>query len=215
MSRFFFSILCLMFFPKFIQASDGDWMNHCFQAAQYERKGEFSKTVEEYTKAMEILGSNRIANYLSLYIERGLAYTCKGYLEPKNYEKAIEDFNFVINHPQANQENIISALWNRAQVYLLSGKLDHFVKDIKNLEKIDPTIISYEESDEYVIFKMGNRLCRDKQVETSLIRTLMRRDAIHSEADIVFTSSGLGMIKKSKSLEFSKNAFFQEDNWVK
>ncbi len=193
-----------------IQATgENTWISNCFQAAQYEKNGDFKKAIEEYTKAIESLGPDRISNYLNLYIERGLVYIYEGYREPKNYEKAIQDFSFVINHAQASKENHISALAERAQAYLLAGKRNHFVKDIQDLEGMDPNIMSYEENENYVIFKMGNRLRSNKTVEKSLIQMLIGRHSIHSEDDVILTSSGIGMIKKFKSPEAPKGPFFE------
>jgi tetratricopeptide (TPR) repeat protein len=206
--------LCLLLyftsFVNFIQAAEENvWISNCFQAAQYEKNGNFKKAAEEYTKAIESMRPDRISNYLNLYIERGLIYTCEGYLVPENYEKAIQDFSFVINYPQVSKENHVSALAERAQAYLLSGKRDLFIKDIQDLEELDPNIISYEENENYVIFKMGNRVRSNTKVEKSLIRMLIGRHSIHSEEDVILTSSGIGMIKKSKSSEAPKGPFFE------
>jgi tetratricopeptide (TPR) repeat protein len=209
-NRFLFICLSFALFTNFIQAAEENaWISNCFQAAQYKNHGDFKKAAEEYTKAIESLGPDRISNYLNLYIERGLVYTFKGYLEPKNYEKAIQDFTFVINHPQVSKENYVSALAERAQAYLLSEKRDNFVKDIQNLEEMDPNIISYEENENYVIFKMGNRLRLNKKIEKALIQTLIGRHSISSEEDIILTTSGIGFIKKSHSPQAPKDPFFE------
>lgn len=196
-------------FTNFIQASEENaWISNCFHAAQHEKQGNLKKAAEEYTKAIESLRSNQISKYLNLYIERGLVYTYEGYLEPKNYEKTIQDFNFVINYPQINKENLTSALAGRAQAYLLSGKQNYFVKDIQDLEGLDPNVISYEENENYVIFKVGNRLRLSEELKKSWVQTLISRHSINSEEDIILTSSGIGVIKKSKSAQTSKSLFF-------
>lgn len=207
MNRFPFLILCSILLANFIQASeDAAWMSNCFQAAKYQKEGAYKKAIEEYTKAIESLGSNRISDYLNLYIERGLIYTCEGYSQAINFEKAIQDFNFVINHPRASKENRISALEGRAQVYLMLGKHDLFVKDVNDIDEMDPTIIGGEENENYVIFKVSNRL---PKIEKSYIQALIGQHAIESEKDIIFTSSGMGMIKKSKSPDAPKTPFFE------
>lgn len=206
----FLSILYFSFFFNFLLAEEKNaWINNCFKAAQYEKDGNYKKAIEEYSNAIEILKPSQISDYLNLYIERGLVYKDAGFLDPKNYEKAIQDFTFVIDHPRASKENRISALAERAQVYLFSGKQEFFVKDTQYLEEIEPNVILYDENEEYVFFKMGNRLRSNKILEKSMIQALIAKHAIDSENDVILTSSGIGIIKKSKSFDPTKRAFFE------
>lgn len=194
---------------SFLQSDE--WTNHWFQAVTYAKANEFAKAIDEYSKAISTLNKNNIRDHLYLYNERGLTYLSNGYFNKADYENALKDFNVVLNSPTATQDEKTNALWGRSRAYLLQGRHKEFCSDIKTLEKIEPTyVIEYEQTDDYLTFKMGNRLRYDKSVEDAFIQMLKIKHFINSDDDVVFTSSGMGIIKKSKSPDAPKNPFAEE-----
>lgn len=187
-------------------AEEEVWMRHWFQGAQSLSDNNPSKAIEEYTKAIENLDIHAPRNYLNLYIARGTAY-----LENSKYEDAIKDFNVVINNRLASIEERSNALEGRAQAFFGAGKLQNFVADTNELEKIDPSYaINYEESKNYVVFKMGNRLRSDPNIKKAFLKSLQSKHAIDSEKDVIFTPTGIGLIRKSQSSDAPKESIFTD-----
>jgi tetratricopeptide (TPR) repeat protein len=191
-------IICMIFLANTTYANqEENWMSHWFQGAQFAKSHDFKKSIEEYTKAIDSLDKNNISNHLYLYNERGNAY-----FNFFDFEHAIQDFDFVFNNQLATQEVKADALWGRSRAYLSLGKPRKFEEDINALEKIEPIYtLSHEEGKEYVVFKLAPRFRMNKDIENSFIKTLLMRHSINSEKDIVFTESGIGILKKSNSCD--------------
>lgn len=71
-------------------------------------------------------------------------------------------------------------------------------------------MINYQEEKDFVIFKLSPRFRYDKNMENSFIKMLQMKNSIDSENDVVFTQTGMGIIRKSKSPNASKNPIFEE-----
>lgn len=209
MKKINITLTLLLLISNIVHADN--YVENWFLATQYSQNREFSKAVEAYTQAINSLNQNQILTHLHLYNERAKAYLYLGFSDKKNYEKALQDYSLVINHLASSQIDKTTALLGRGQIYLLLGRCQDFVNDINTAEKMEPIFTdSYEEKEDYVIFKMSNRLRYDKTLENAFTKMLVVKHAVDSEKDIVFTDSGIGIIKKSKSAEAPKEPIFCE-----
>lgn len=173
------------------------WIGHWLKATQYAKDCEFIKSIDEYTMAIDSLPKQNSSHNLHLYLERGNIF-----FTMQDFERALKDFTFVLQHKEASNDERADALWGHSRVNLAMGNFKNFEIDVKNLEEIEPIfIVNYEECQDYVVFQMAPRFRRDKNMENIFIKTLMTTNSIDSEKDVVFTSSGIGIIKKSKALK--------------
>ena len=102
------------------------------------------------------------------------------------------------------------ALWWRSCAYSRLGQHENCKQDIKELNRVQPIYVaSFVEDEDFVIFKMADRLRNEKNLEGPLCKMLLNKKSIVSENDVIFTSSGMGIIKKSKSAEAPQGPFFQ------
>jgi hypothetical protein len=100
-------------------------------------------------------------------------------------------------------------MWGRSCAYSRLGQHENCKQDINELDRIQPIyVVSYVEDEDFVIFKMADRLRNEKKLEGVFIRMLVNNRSILSENDVIFTSSGMGIIKKSKSPEAPQGPFF-------
>lgn len=126
----------LMIFFVFLTSSviyaeqQDDWTSHWFLGAQFAKEREFRKSIDEYTKAINLLQPSVIPNHLYLYNERGDIY-----FKNQDFQNSIQDFNFVLNTPNIDQEDKANALWGRSRAFLALGGLKDFENDVNNLEK--------------------------------------------------------------------------------
>ena len=86
----------------------------------------------------------------------------------QDFSHAIKDFAFVLNHPQANQAQIIEALWGRSKAYLGSGKVKEFEEDSNRLELLQFLFDPILETKDYIILKVSPSLLQDTKKKRGL-----------------------------------------------
>lgn len=96
----------------------------------YRLKGDFDKSINEYEKAMKLIGDESSANYANLLLVNAHNYVFKKEYENARglYEKAIE------TNPGAPQ-NIFTALWS-SETYIYDKKYDQAIKAIDKVEEL-------------------------------------------------------------------------------
>jgi tetratricopeptide (TPR) repeat protein len=188
-----------------LYASNGNYVEHWLSGVQHAQKHELVKSIDEYSQAINLLNSDKIFENLNLYLERGNVY-----LENLEYDNAIRDFTFVINSQNVSENYKADALIGRSKAYLLRGKLADFENDVSIAGKIEPMFaVSAKDYEDYIVFQMSPRLRRTKSMEKVLIQMLKINNYIDSENDVAFSSSGIAIIKKSKSQNFSSKILFE------
>ncbi len=106
----------------------------------YYKIGEFDKSVEHYTKALDI-----DPKLLETYFNRGLAYTRK-----QQYDLAIKDFNKVIEL----NPNLAEAFYTRGLVYEYKNNYEQAIADYEKALRIDP---NYERAREQLSIAHGKK----------------------------------------------------------
>lgn len=97
------------------------------RASAYQAKGDLSKAILDYSKALEVDASSLVA-----LTARGAAYYAA-----REFEKAITDYDKVINQDKSN----IGALLARAAALRSQGKNDKSLSDLTQAAKIEKKII--------------------------------------------------------------------------
>lgn len=93
---------------------------HYLKANQALIESNFAVAIDEFSKAIE-----EFPDSLYLISQRGIAYE-----KDRQFTKAVEDLDFVINHPNVKTWELISALFSRKKIYSLE-------KDFVNCEIIN------------------------------------------------------------------------------
>ena len=192
---FLFLSICLMTNCFLIahDQSDNSWLEDWISAIELSKDNNtHSKAIEKYTLAIKAVNPNQVVVLLDLMNERGSIY-----LKMLEFKKAVEDFTFVINHPQANLEQKIEALSKRSHAYLVEGKIKEFYENRDQLEQLQPFETLIEDNKDYAIFKHAARMQNAKNQELFVIMKLELKE-IDSEKDVIFTPSGLTIVKKRK-----------------
>ncbi|UCB48645.1 MAG: tetratricopeptide repeat protein [Deltaproteobacteria bacterium] len=99
---------------------------HLFKGAVYHNRGQLSKAIAEYNKAIEIN-----PEYAPAYNNRGFAYIGKG-----QYDQAISDFNKAI---EINPE-FAMAYNNRGYAYGVKGQYDQAISDSNKAIELNPKL---------------------------------------------------------------------------
>ncbi|MBA3722037.1 MAG: hypothetical protein H0W88_06520 [Parachlamydiaceae bacterium] len=179
------------------------WITHWINAMEIAKPPLQSPiAIQEYTNAINALEPKQIPTHLFLFNERGNIF-----IKIKDYPRAISDFTFVINQGSATKSEVTEALWGRMQALLACGKAKEFAADCQILKQHEVYIIPHEESEKYFVFEMGPRMQKDKRVQDTFVKTLLRRNSIKMEKDVVFSPSGVGMVKKALPKESLTNIF--------
>lgn len=193
-------VLNLMFFITNFAYSES-WQGHWFNGATALKKNNFNQAIEEYTLAINFNEAPKL-----LYLERAQAYMKNAYFKSEDYKKAIQDLSVITDSQETSFIDKAYALWLRGQAHLMSGMHQEFVKDCHLLEKIDPFATQIRENKNYASFKVGHLIRVNKKVEETFVRWLINDQIIGSEDEMIFTATGMGILKKtkeSKSLEKS------------
>ncbi len=172
-----------------------DWQQHWFNGAIAFRNHDFGKAIEEYTLA---INSKENPPQSELYLDRANAYLKSGFFNPEDYKKAIKDLSIIIDSKDVSPSNKSDALWLRAQAYLLAGMRKEFMEDTELSSKTEPYFTQLREDENYASFKLGRLLCCNEKVRKSFIQTLIMQQIVNSENDVIFSSSGVGIVKKVK-----------------
>ncbi len=189
-----FIISCLGSFLHAQESSD-DWVGYWINGVEFTKdQNSYPKAIETYNTAIRTLTPHQISVQLNLINERGDLY-----FHMLDYKSAIQDYSFILNHPQANQEQKMQALWGRSKAYLATGKIQEFEKDSQQLEQLESFITPIAETKEYTIVKMNPYVLRDEQSHKRFIKLLMMRKEIKSEKDVTFTPSGFIIIKNNQT----------------
>lgn len=154
----------------------------------------YPKAIEYYTSAIQSLDLNQPVVLLNLTHERGNVY-----LKMLDFNNAIQDFSFILNHPQVSREQKIEALWGRNKAYLAIGKIREFQEDCNQLDKLESSVTMIEDNKNYAIVKLAPYMIQDAKGQERFINLLMMRKEIKSQNDVTFTPSGLVVIKKNKT----------------
>lgn len=196
MNKKIFFILLLSVYLELAQASSSqDWIECWMTGVDLSKNHkQYSEALKAYTAAIKAQDSSQNLIYLYLYNERG--QLC---LKMKEFNQAIQDFSFVLNHSEANKEEIIDALWGRGQAYLALNKIEEFEKDRKQLDTLEPFLTTVEEYPDYLILKLGDHVWRDPQSQERLIKVMLMQKKIKTKQDVILTPSGLAIVKKAKS----------------
>ena len=189
-------LLTTGFFLNGQEESSDAWVGHWINGVELTKdQRNYPKAIENYTVAIQALSPNQIVVWLNLINERGNVY-----FKMQDFSHAIKDFSFVLNHPQANQAQIIEALWGRSEAYLGSGKVKEFEEDSNRLELLQFLFDPILETKDYIILKVSPSLLQDTKKEERVVKLLLIRKEIKSEKDVTFTPSGLVIIKKAKTV---------------
>lgn len=188
-----FVVLCCS--PLVDAASSSTYWVNCWMTGVELSKNrhEYPEAIKAYTAAIKNQPSDQISQHLYLYNERGRLY-----LKMDEHQKAIQDFSFVLDHPNVNKEEMLDALWGRGQAYLASGKAQEFETDRKRLDEIEPFVRPLEDNQDYLILKMGNHVARDPQSQERFVKVLLIQKKIKSKQDVTFTPSGLAIVRKAQ-----------------
>ena len=182
-----FGIICFLFFSSAcIQAED--WQAHWFNGAIAYNNRDFNKAIEEYSLA---IGAGKMLN--QIYLDRAKAYFKNGYFNPEAYTKAIEDLSKVLESQDICSLYREEAIWLRAQAYFLAGSRSSFLKES---ERSKDFFSQLQEDKNYAIFKMGELMLLNKELKKAVVNVLLLDKVIDSENDIIFTTSGVGIVKK-------------------
>lgn len=201
MNRFLFlpiTFTLLLGSFAYARQSSNDWILCWMTAVELSKNPqEYSEAIEAYTAAIKSQDPNFVSKHLYLYNERAQLY-----LKTKDFNNAVKDFSFVLNQSEASKEEILDALWGRGQSYLASGKQQEFESDRKRLNELEPFTILLEENSNYILFKLGNHVCRDPQSHERLVKVLLMQKKIKFQQDVMFTPSGIAIVRKASSKEF-------------
>lgn len=196
MNRFFFlslTLTVLLVSTVYPNPSSNDWIQCWMTAVELSKNSKkHLEAIEAYTAAIKAQDPNSISKHLFLYNERA-----KLHLKTKNFENAIKDFSIVLNQTDASDEEILDALWGRGQSYLASGKHQEFESDRKRLDALEPFTKLIEENQDYIILKLGSHVWRDTQSHERFVKVLLMQKKIKSQQDVMFTPSGIAIVKKS------------------
>lgn len=193
--RFLFLALYLMV-DYFLNAEDhtfDDYHEYWRSAVESSKDfGGLQKAIENYTSAIQMMKSDQSSVLLNLVIERGNIY-----LKSLDYNNALKDFTFALDHPAINRDQKIAALWRRNITLLPLGKIREYVEGCDQLELLEPSVTTIEENGDYAIYKLGSYMREDPKGQELFIKLLMARKDIKSEKDATFTPSGLVIVKNS------------------
>lgn len=171
------------------------WLGHWINGVEYAKDPEtYPKAIETYSTAIQGLSPNQINVLLNLVNEKGNIF-----IKMQDYKSAINDFSFVLNHPQASQEQKIEALWGRSKAYLASGKIDDYEKDYQRLQRLESYATPLEETKNYAILKMSPYFFNDPKSEERFIQMLIKNKKIKNKKDVTFTPSGVVIIQKANT----------------
>ncbi|MBA2368857.1 MAG: hypothetical protein H0V82_07530 [Candidatus Protochlamydia sp.] len=207
MKRYLSAALCFFLLSSHLIHAQ-EWVAHWFEGTHHARKKDFNQAIDKYSQAIGILEQTEPFTRFHLYNERGETYLNQGLREL--YHHAIEDFTVVINSPDSSLSEKADAMWWRSCAYSRLGEHEHCKRDLSELDRIQPIyIVNYVEDEDYVVFKMADRLRNEKKLEGVFINMLLKKRSILSVNDVIFTTSGMGIIKKSKSVDAPQGPFFQ------
>jgi tetratricopeptide (TPR) repeat protein len=168
---------------------------HCWLAGVElsKNRNNYPEAFKAYTAAIQAQETLCVPYSLYLYNERGnLA------LKMQAFDQAIQDFSVVLSHKEVAQEEMMDALWGRGQAYLASGKMQEFERDRKRLDEIEPFVIPLEETQDFIILKLGSHVLRESQSQQRFVKVLLMQRKIKSKQDVIITPSGLAIVKKMR-----------------
>ena len=196
MKQFYFLLLTMFVLTtSLLKAQNSDrWLENWVNAIDLSKdRTNYPKAIENYSSAIQTFSLNQPIVLLNLMNERGNLYLKMG-----DFNNAIKDFSFVLNHPQANREQKIEALWKRSIAYVASGNIKEFQEDTNQLEKLEPAVTPIEDNKNYTIYKLAPRMLQDPNSREKFIDMLILRKEIKSDKEVSFASSGLAIIKKTQ-----------------
>ena len=140
-------VICisLITYTTTIKAQDADF--YLTQGDDYHNKGNYNLAIANYTKAISFGPKKFGRNYMFTSLYRGNAY-----VELKQLDSAIMDFDMAINLFKANNENIYEAYADRANAFSQKKQYDLAIKDYDTA--ISKTSYRKQLSDYY--FKRGD-----------------------------------------------------------
>lgn len=192
--RYYITAFCVAGASLYANEDQDKWILNWLKGIEFgEQFGTYQKGVEAYTAALEFVPSSEISFKLHLKNERGGLYS-----ELLDYKNAIQDYSFVIEHPDSTTELMFEALWGRGRAYMAEGEDQKLKQDVKRLEDYEKFVTRLYETKDYCILKMNSYMSTNPKCRKTLQNVLLLRKEIASEKDVVFTPSGLTIIKKVK-----------------
>lgn len=198
--RNFFYFVFLLNFSTFLfsnESSQKEWINNLISAEFYVKSKEYSRAICEYSEAIEKLKVSN-SEKLFLYYERGRVYGLSG-----KYVEALEDFTFIVDHANVNSSDFVKALWGRSACYSALNDSENFERDLRLIKESDyyPKV----ESNKNTIIVRNFDFSRVPiNLKKRYMKIMVEIGVCDSEQDIVFTHSGVCIIKKSNKLRCNR-----------
>ena len=196
---FLFLAICLLTecFSVAQESSSDNWLENWINAVELAKdRQNYPKAIENYTASIQTLDPNPSAILFILLNERGNLY-----LKSLDFDHAIKDFYFVLNHSESNREQKIEALWGRSKAHIGMGKIREFQNDCEQLEQLEAFATTIEENKNFAIFKLASYILRDPKSQEIFSNLLLAQKEIQTKKDVTFTPSGLVIIRKNSSQE--------------
>jgi tetratricopeptide (TPR) repeat protein len=170
-----------------------DWQEQWTSAIVLVKKGKYDEGICKYSQAIQILEeTNQLDEHLYIYNNRAQAY-----LFADLYEMAAADFNKVKMNPKANATDKILAQWGIARSYALLNDEENFHVEFAKIKEIDPHYPKVESTKDYFIFR--NFHSDSPCVKKNFANILVKMDVCESVQDVVFTNSGVCLVKRKAS----------------
>ncbi len=171
------------------------------RAIEYELKGNYETSIEDYTKAVKIYGL-----FAQAYNNRGNIY-----YKLKKYDLAMEDYDMVLKI----NPDLAKTYRNRGMIYVIKGQYDKAIKDFSEALKLEPDYIEAYQNrgTAYGTIKEYNKAIKD--FTEILYRDPHNKEALFNRSLTYFYTGDYDRawndIHNMKILNYDINPVFLED----
>lgn len=185
MNRLFCMMLITVSLPLLGDVDTQDWVSHFLMAETFYSEKNYVDAIKEYSNAI------KYSEQLFLYNQRGRAYEML-----KMNEQAFKDFDFVVNHPNVTNQDLIQGLWGRARMYLCFNDFDQCKLDFDRAKEIDSNFPRIESNEKVLVWKNVHPAYLNPQFKKKYISFLIDNGVCQCSEDVNFTENGVCIIKK-------------------
>lgn len=199
MKLFFILMLTCLLSQSYADSErDDSWSNRWTSGIMAVQNKQYEEAIAEYTKAIEVLEKEGlILDHLYLYNSRGQAY-----LFFDKFEEALKDFKTVAHNQKASATDKILAQWGMTRSYALLGDVENFQKEFAKVKDLDPEYPKVESNEDYIIFR--NFHSDSPCVKDYFAEALVKLEICDYLEDVIFTETGICLIRKKCPCSFSK-----------
>lgn len=131
---------------KFQELTAGTlWVSDWMHGIELSNQKAYHEAIDCFSQAIEKIDKNSISRF-AIYNDRAHAFR-----EKEDFQKALDDYSYVIEHSFHFSSDLLIARYGRAAVYCLIDQKDFAFQDISFLMKFDPNLPRVEIIENYIV----------------------------------------------------------------